>query len=149
MQISRHADYALRVLIFLGAHEGETVSTPKISKAYGISRHHLARVVQTLSEYGYVELIPGRGGGVKLVRSPAQIRLGDVVLHTEPNLRLVECFDPATNTCPIIHCCGLKGLLNGALREFISSLNEHTLADLMTPKRRDSLVSLFMERVSA
>ncbi|MEQ1948567.1 MAG: Rrf2 family transcriptional regulator [Bryobacteraceae bacterium] len=58
MQLSLHADYALRVLIYLGAHPGKTVSTAQISEVYGISKHHLVRVVQTLGESGTSPLVP-------------------------------------------------------------------------------------------
>lgn len=145
MQLSLHADYALRVLIYLGTRDGDVVSTRQMSEAYGISKHHLVRVVKTLAEYGYVELLPGRSGGVRLVREPATIRLGDVVRQAEPTLQIAECFEPATNTCPIIDRCGLKAYLNDALRAFLATLNEHTLADLLTAPRRSRLSSLFLQ----
>jgi Rrf2 family nitric oxide-sensitive transcriptional repressor len=143
VQLSLHADYALRALIYLGTRQGTVVSTQQISDAYGISKHHLVRVVQTLAEHGYVELLPGRSGGVRLIRDPATVRLGDVVRQTEPNLRLVECFDCETNTCPIIASCGLKAYLNDALRAFLATLNAHTLSDLLTPSRRSKLAAVF------
>ncbi|HUU32685.1 MAG TPA: Rrf2 family transcriptional regulator [Vicinamibacterales bacterium] len=145
MQLSLHADYALRVLLYLGTREGEVISTRQISDAYGISKHHLVRVVQTLGAHGYVELLPGRSGGVRLARPPAEIRLGDVVGRTEANLSLVECFDPATNTCPIIHTCGLKHCLGEALTAFLDSLNRHTLAELLTAQRRKALTVVFAQ----
>jgi len=145
VQLSLHADYALRVLIYLGTRQGEVVATRQISDAYGISKHHLVRVVQTLGEHGYVELLPGRSGGVRLLREPESIRLGDVIRKAEPDLKLVECFDAATNTCPIILQCGLKGYLRQALDAFIASLNDHTLAELLTTSRRARLSSVFIE----
>jgi len=145
MQLSLHSDYALRVLLYLGTHPGEIVSTRQISDAYGISKNHLVRVVQTLSEHGYVELLPGRSGGVRLARDPAHIKLGEVVRHSEPNLRLVECFDPATNTCPIIDICGLRTYLNQALLAFIATLNQHTLSELLTPSRRIKRHAVFVQ----
>ena len=145
MQLTLHSDYALRVLIYLGTHPGELVSTQTMSDAYGISKHHLVRVVQTLGEHGYVELLPGRSGGVRLLREPESIRLGDVIRKAEPGLKLVECFDPATNTCPIILQCGLKGYLRQALDAFIASLNDHTLAELLTTSRRARLSSVFIQ----
>ena len=145
MQLSLHADYALRVLIYLGTRQGEVVATRQISDAYGISKHHLVRVVQTLGEHGYVELLPGRSGGVRLLREPESIRLGDVIRKAEPDLKLVECFDAATNTCPIILQCGLKGYLRQALDAFIASLNDHTLAELLTTSRRARLSSVFIQ----
>jgi Rrf2 family transcriptional regulator, nitric oxide-sensitive transcriptional repressor len=144
VQLSLHADYALRVLIYLGAHPNETISTRRISSAYGISRHHLVRVVQTLDERGYLKVTPGRSGGICLARDPRQIRLGEVVRHAEPNLRLVECFDKKTNTCPIISVCGLKACLEEALHAFLAELNRHTLAELIFEDRqKDRLQKLF------
>jgi Rrf2 family nitric oxide-sensitive transcriptional repressor len=133
------------VLLYLGTHSGETISTRQISEAYGISKNHLVRVVQTLGEHGYVELLPGRAGGIRLLRDPAEIRLGDVVRHAEPNLRLVECFDRTTNTCPIVDNCGLKSYLQQALIAFLADLNRHTLAELLTPGRRGKLHSVFVQ----
>jgi len=145
LQLSLHADYALRALIYLGTRRDEVVSTRQISDAYGISKHHLVRVVQTLAEHGHVELLPGRSGGVRLVRDPAEVRLGDVIRQAEPNLRLVECFDRPTNTCPIIDDCGLRAYLNDALQAFLATLNTHTLADLLTRSRRARLASVFLQ----
>ncbi|MEI9813455.1 MAG: Rrf2 family transcriptional regulator [Acidobacteriota bacterium] len=145
MQLSLHADYGLRVLIYLGSHPGQIVSTKQISDAYGISKNHLVRVVQTLGDAGYVRVIPGRAGGVTLAKAPEQIRIGEVVRAAEPNLNLVECFDPATNTCPIMRVCGLKNRLAKALEAFIAELNKETLANLITPPRQQRLASVFVQ----
>ena len=144
MQLTLHSDYALRVLIYVGTHPGELVSTQSMSDAYGISKHHLVRVVQTLAQHGYVRVVPGRSGGVGLARAPEAIRLGTVVVDTEPSLRLVECFDAKTNTCPITRHCGLKGILHDALQAFVDTLNAHTLADLLRAERPKALRQLFV-----
>jgi Rrf2 family nitric oxide-sensitive transcriptional repressor len=139
MQLSLHADYALRVLVYLGTHSGRLVTTQEISTSYGISRNHLVRVIHTLAACEYVTIQPGRSGGVKLARDPASIRLGDVIQSAEPTLRLVECFTAETNTCPIAGVCALKGMLNDALRAFLTELNRHTVADII---RRSGQVKL-------
>lgn len=144
MNLSLHADYSLRVLIYLGSHPGSTVSTAEISEAYGISRNHLVRVVQTLGERGYVKVTPGRSGGVTLGKPPDEIRLGEVVRHAEPNLRVVECFDPSTNTCPIAGACALKPILRDALEAFLAELDRFTLADLLAGKRGRQLELIFI-----
>ncbi len=144
MQLTLHSDYAHGVLIYLGTHPGELVSTQTMSDAYGISKHHLVRVVQTLGEHGYVKVVPGRSGGVGLAQAPESIRLGDVVVDAEQNMRLVECFDMSTNTCPITKHCGLKQVLGEALDAFVVSLNTRTLADLLQAERRKGLTSTFV-----
>jgi Rrf2 family nitric oxide-sensitive transcriptional repressor len=143
MQLSLHADYALRVLIYLGTHPDRVVCTQEISDAYGISKHHLVRVVQTLAEHDYVQIRAGRSGGVTLAREPNLIPLGDVIRCAEPNLRLAECFDASTNTCPIVSACALKGILHEALTAFLAALNRHTLADILVSGRKQTLVNLF------
>ena len=143
MQISLHADYALRALIYLGAHPDRVVTTQEISDAYGISKNHLVRVMQTLSENGYVEIHAGRSGGNTLNAEPGSIRLGDVVRAAEPNMRLVECFDRETNTCKIAPVCSLKGMLREALDSFIASLNRYTLADILRNGGQRKLATIF------
>lgn len=145
MQLSLHADYGLRVLLYLGTHPGEVVSTQRISDAYNISKNHLVRVMQTLGDAGYIRVIPGRSGGVTLARDPAAIQLGEVFRDCEPSLNLVECFDMATNTCPIVSVCGLKTPLARALEAFVAELNKHTLAELLTSARRQRLASTFVQ----
>jgi Rrf2 family nitric oxide-sensitive transcriptional repressor len=144
VQLTLHADYAFRVLIYLGSHpDHPVISTEEISRSYGISRHHLVRVVQTLSQHGYVKLIPGRLGGVSLACETHSIRLGDVLRHVEPNMRIVECFDVKTNTCPIISLCGLKGVLGEALDAFVKTLDQYTLEDLLHGRKRTALAKVF------
>lgn len=144
MQLSLHADYALRVLVYLGTHGEQAARTHEISDAYGISKNHLVRVVQTLSREGYVRVQAGRSGGLALARKPSEIRLGRLVRATEPSLRLVECFDKATNTCPIASACALKRVLRDALESFLHTLDQHTLADVL--ENRSSLVQLLAAR---
>jgi Rrf2 family transcriptional regulator, nitric oxide-sensitive transcriptional repressor len=143
MQLSLHADYALRVLVYLGSHPQRVISTQEISGAYGISKHHLVRVVQTLAEHHYVKIQAGRSGGVQLARAPHLMPLGDVIRCAEPNLRLAECFDKETNTCPIAPACALKTMLNEALQAFLATLNRYTVADILREDRREKLVTLF------
>jgi len=143
MQLSLHADYSLRVLVYLGTFPERLISTQEISEKYGISKHHLVRVVQTLAQHGYVELRAGRAGGVRLSRAPHQIRLGDVVRDAEPNMRLVECFDRETNRCPIAPVCSLKGMLREALEAFLASLNRFTLADVLSSGNQQKLAGVF------
>ena len=139
MQLTLHADYSLRILLYLTENPDRYVSTREISDAYRISRNHLVRVVQTLHANGFVEVSEGRSGGVKLARDPAAINLGQVVRKTEPNFRIVECFDMETNTCPIVPVCRLKGVLARALESFLAVLDGCTLSDLVRTPRGQTL----------
>ena len=143
MQLTLHAEYALRVLLYLGVHPDRSCTTREISETYRISRNHLVRVVQTLSEHGYVELQPGRCGGIRLKQEPRLIRLGNVVRDAEPNMRMAECFNRSTNTCVLTPVCSLRPALNEALEAFLSSLNRYSLADLFAHGSQRQMAARF------
>ncbi|HEX8703814.1 MAG TPA: Rrf2 family transcriptional regulator [Myxococcaceae bacterium] len=148
MHLTLHADYSLRVLLYLAARPGSLVSTQEVSEAYGISKNHLVRVVQSLGKEGFIEVRPGRTGGITLARQPSEITLGKVFRVTEPDFHLVECFNKDENTCPIAPACGLKGVLYEAREAFLAVLDKYTLADVMKRSRRD-LTDLFLPTVAA
>lgn len=136
MHLTLHGEYSLRVLIYLAAHPGRYVSTQEISDAYGVSHHHLVKVVHGLGKRGFLAVKRGRSGGITLGRDPDRIRIGDVVRAMEPQFHLAECFDTETNTCPIVPVCGLKPVFVGALKAFLAELDRHTLADVMGARSR-------------
>lgn len=143
MHLTLHADYSLRVLLYLAARPGRPISTQEVSEAYGISKNHLVRVVQTLGRHGFIDVRPGRTGGILLAREPAEISLGEVFRVAEPDFHLVECFSPEENTCPIAPACGLKGILYEAREAFLAALDKYTLADVGKRSRKD-LANFFL-----
>lgn len=136
MQLTRYSDYSLRVLIYLAVRPGQLATIDEITNAYGVSRAHMMKVVHRLGRGGFIETVRGRGGGLQLARPAAEIGLGDVVRYTEEKLDLVECFDPATSHCRIEPVCGLKGVLEEALGAFFDTLDQYTLADLVSRRRK-------------
>ncbi len=54
MHLTQFTDYSLRLVIYLACHPDQVISVDEISRAFGISRHHLVKVVQTLTELGVV-----------------------------------------------------------------------------------------------
>jgi Rrf2 family transcriptional regulator, nitric oxide-sensitive transcriptional repressor len=131
VHLTLHADYGLRILVYLATVPGQVVTTTAIGRAYGISKHHLVRVAQSLRDAGFIDLTTGRAGGLTLVRPASSIRIGDVVRALEPELRIVECFDAATNTCPIAPRCALSSMIGDALGAFLGILDRHTVADVL------------------
>lgn len=131
MRLTLHTDYALRLLMLLAIEPENRHTIEEVALRYDISRNHLMKVTQTLSQAGFLESLRGRGGGLRLSRSPASINLGAVVRATEDSLAVVECFDPENNRCLISPVCGLRGPLEEALRAFLAVLNRYSLEDLI------------------
>jgi Rrf2 family transcriptional regulator, nitric oxide-sensitive transcriptional repressor len=135
MRFTLHTDYALRVLMYLGAGPGDDLATVKeISQSYGISENHLMKVVHRLGRLGFITTIRGRQGGMRLAHAPGDINIGAVVRACEDDMRIVECFDTQNNTCPISAACALPAVLDEALAAFNAVLDRYTLADLLKPR---------------
>lgn len=131
MRLTSYADYALRVLIFLGVHNDRLVQRSEIAEAFDISPNHLGKVVHQLARSGLIESRRGRGGGLELAKSPDKINVGAVVREFEPDFNIVECFSPETNTCPIVPVCGLAPILGEAEQAFQDVLKSYTLEDIL------------------
>jgi Rrf2 family nitric oxide-sensitive transcriptional repressor len=139
MRLSIHTDYALRMLICLGARPGDVVHVAEIADAFGISRHHLIRVAQRLRDAGYVETVRGNGGGLRLARPPSDINIGAVVRCTENDFNLVACF-AADGECRIMPGCVLRSVLADATDAFLAVLDRYRLEDLLVS--RSTLIDL-------
>lgn len=143
MKLSLFSDYSLRVLMYAALKDGPFL-LDEVSGAYGISRHHLAKVVNRLAQSGYLSTQRGRGGGIRLALAPGEITLGKLLRGTEDQSAFVECFDPATNTCPVAGSCRLKGLLAEAVNDFYRSMDRHTLQDLVAGPQRGAMSQVLL-----
>ncbi|MGE0767486.1 MAG: Rrf2 family transcriptional regulator [Hyphomicrobiaceae bacterium] len=134
MQLTRFSDFALRILMYAHAVGDRLVTIDEMAASYGVSRAHLMKVVNALTRAGYLTAVRGRTGGLKLGRPADEIRLGDVLRTTEPDLALVECFSTG-NQCVISGCCRLPAVLRRALAAFLAELDRHTVASIaLRPK---------------
>ena len=131
MQLTRFTDYALRVLIYVSAHPERLCTIAEIAEGYGISENHLMKVVNRLSSAGYINTVRGKGGGMRLARPPKMINVGAVVRDMEERFDIVECFNEEHQSCPLLPACALKSILHEASRNFLATLDRHTIQDVL------------------
>lgn len=131
MQLTRHTDYALRVLIHLAVTPAGRATIPEIADAHGLSRNHLMKVVHHLGQGGFLDTQRGRGGGFTLARAAEAIKLGEVIRYTEPAMDMADC-----GSCAIRPACGLSGILRAATAAFLAVLDQHSLADAARDRAR-------------
>lgn len=137
MRLTNRTDYALRIVMVLGA-SGRRHTVPALAEAFGVSVHHLTKVVQALQGQGWVKTIAGRAGGVELTDSACMITAGDVVRAMEPDLALVECLQP-DGRCPLQQPCQLAGILMRARDAFLAELDSMTISDLFVAQEAELL----------
>ncbi len=133
MKLTKHTDFSLRVLIYLGLQPiDKLVNNIEIAKHFDIPKNHLIKVVHKLSKLGYIQTKRGRSGGIRLAKKPSSIKLSEVVIDIEPTLELVSCHKPK---CPLLPGCELIHILEQARSSFFKVLSSHTLADLIKKPR--------------
>jgi Rrf2 family transcriptional regulator, nitric oxide-sensitive transcriptional repressor len=146
MRLTLHTDYALRVLIHVAIADGKLITINDIAQSFDISKQHLMKVVNDLSQRGYLATVRGRNGGIRLKRRPGDINLGDVVREIEDRLDVIGCLGER-GYCRIQRVCVLRGVLSDATEAFLAVLDAYTLADLIRPQR--ALSSLLLSNLHA
>jgi Rrf2 family transcriptional regulator, nitric oxide-sensitive transcriptional repressor len=152
MRLTVYTDYTLRVMIYLTLkYEGGEVATiDEMAQAYGISRNHLMKIVNELSQSGFIETTRGRAGGARLARAPHRISLGEVVRMAEKDFAAVQCHDVALEgDCAVFQACNLKRTLRRALDAFMQELDKVTFAEAVSaPSVAASLLGMDDKPVS-
>ena len=133
MQITQFSEYALRVLLHVGLHQGAVVTTGDIALSYGIPESDLDRVTQDLVKRGILVAAPDDSGGLTLSQAPERINLGALLRLTEKDLEVAHCYEPL---CPLAGICDLQGLLEDAADAFLAIFDGYSLADLLVRRER-------------
>jgi Rrf2 family nitric oxide-sensitive transcriptional repressor len=133
MRLTDYTDYTLRVLMFCAIHPERSVTIAELAESHAVSKNHLMKIVNDLARQGLLQTTRGRGGGLRLLKPAADIRIGDVVRQSETDFRMVECFDAQHNSCTLTAHCQLKQVFRTALQSYFVELDKVTLADITRP----------------
>ncbi len=133
MRLTSFTDYTLRTLMHLALNRGRLVTIQEIADLHAISKNHLMKVVYQLGLSGVVDTLRGRNGGLRLKLEPREINIGAIVRATETDFYMAECFDPASNSCPLTPDCRLKHALGEATRAYLAVLDRQTLESILPP----------------
>jgi Rrf2 family nitric oxide-sensitive transcriptional repressor len=110
---------AIFAVLELTAREGCQLSVAEIGEKYGVSSHHLAKVMHVMGRAGLVRSVRGAGGGYQFAGNARRTTLLDLVQLFE-DLSSVEQDADATDAMP-------EGQ---ALREVVSEVDDIARATL-------------------
>ena len=139
MMISTRGRYALRVLIDLAEnkHRGY-IPMKEIAERQGISLKYLERIVPALSKNGFIEGVQGKGGGYRLLKSPEDCKIDEILRLTEGDLAPVACLQCDAKPCERAYECRTYPMWV----EFYRIVNEYfdhkTLADVIQTDMSDN-----------
>lgn len=79
MKLQKNTLFALCSVLEAASRPDEALSTAEIARRYGISPHHLAKVLRALARARIVESARGVGGGYRFAGNARRLTLMDVV----------------------------------------------------------------------
>ncbi len=126
---SQTVEYALRAVVFLADRAPQAATTDQIAVATKVPKPYLSKVLQGLVRGGVVTTQRGIGGGVALVKPPAELTILEVVNAVEPIQRI--------RTCPLglaahgVKLCPLHHRVDQALASVEQAFQSTTLAEIL------------------
>lgn len=131
MYLSKFTDYSFRALMYLAENRDKLCTVEELAKKLDISEHHLKKIIHKLAKTDLLVSMKGRSGGLKLGLEPEDINLAEVLIVTEDNLNIAQCFSKE-NCCPFMNSgCKLKGVMNKSLNAFLDEFSKYTLKDVI------------------
>ncbi len=128
---SQTVEYALRAVVHLAYVAPEAHTTAQIADATKVPKDYLSKILQGLAREGIVKTQRGVGGGVALIKDPADLSILDVVNAVEPeSVRRIS-------TCPLglkthgVRLCPLHKRLDDAVALVENAFRNTTLAEVL------------------
>lgn len=127
---SQTVEYALRAVVFLADKAPAACTTDQIAEATQVPKPYLSKVLQNLRRSDVVRSQRGIGGGVMLVKTPAELTILEVVNAVEPIKRI--------STCPLglkshgSNLCPLHRRMDDALASVETAFQNTTLAEVLS-----------------
>jgi Rrf2 family protein len=143
---SQTVEYALRAVVHLADQAPSPRTTGQIAAATRVPRAYLSKVLQGLCQAGVVHSRRGLGGGMVLVKSPAELTILEVVNAVEPIGRIREC--PLGLAAHGVRLCPLHRRLDNALAMVEEAFRQTTLAEILAEPTRSRPLCEFPARVS-
>lgn len=132
MRISTRTRYGLRFLIRLASTQDLRLQLGVAAKEEKISSGYLEQIVRALRPLKILKAVRGVGGGYQLCKSPADIRLDDVIQALEGGISPVSCL---TSYCPRQDICTTREFWEDMDRHLRGYLHSKTLQDLVKKPR--------------
>ena len=98
MRLQKSTQFALYAVLELAADPERQMSTADIAARYGISAHHMAKVMPRLVRAGLIQSVRGVGGGYRFSGNVRRVTLWDVMELFEPDFQEAEDNEAAIST---------------------------------------------------
>jgi Rrf2 family protein len=104
MKLQKNTLLALYSVLEFAADPSRHVAASVIAEKYGVSQHHLAKVLSELARAGIVESVRGVGGGYRFTGNVRRLTLMDVITLFEEPLQAAS--TTGADTTPVDRALG-------------------------------------------
>jgi Rrf2 family protein len=139
MKLQVASQLAIYSVLELVAEPNRQLTVADIGKKYGISTHHLAKVMNVLGRAGLVRSVRGAGGGFQFCGNARRTTLLDIIELFEPGSSLGLQADLTDGRSAEEAAFGIVlREIDDAIRATLGSITVATLRDLAERERRKS-----------
>ncbi len=129
MRLTTKSRYGTRLILDLALHaQTDPVRLSEISRRQSISLKYLGQLIIPLKIAGLIKSTRGAHGGYYLSRSPAEIKLLEILEATEGSLYITDCIK-SPEICHRSKDCIARKIWEEASEKFIEVFNSITLKD--------------------
>ena len=136
MKLSKKSEYGLRALVELTQAYGVTpLRRSEIAERQQIPVGFLETVLLELKRAGILGSRPGANGGFRLIKSPRDISLGQVIRTLDGPLAPIACVSQTAyqkcQNCPYAEdlVCPIKAVMSEVRTAIVNVLDRHTLQE--------------------
>ena len=137
MRLTRAGEYGVRCVLYLASKGvGILCNRKQIAAEMDIPDQFLGKIAQQLARAGFIDIVQGAKGGLKLAIDPKTLTLLDVVEAVIGEIFLNDCVT-RPESCQRSQACSVHLVWENARSQLRNTLREATFASLLT---KDSCV---------
>ena len=131
MRLTRAGEYAVRCVLYLASKGVDSLCNRKqIAAEMDIPDQFLGKIAQQLARSGFVEIVQGAKGGLRLAVAPEKLTLLDVVEAVIGEIFLNDCVI-RPESCERSRACAVHHIWEKARSQLRDTLHNATFASLL------------------
>lgn len=134
MRISKKAEYALRALVAIARQPGKSWPIQELATGENIPIKFLEQILLSLRRAGILASKRGVGGGYMIVRAPADISLGEVIVIFDGPSTPIACAAEKPSEpcrCPDQRTCPLRLVMTNVGRQINALFGSVTIETML------------------
>lgn len=125
---------SVQIMMTLALHSDELLNSEMLAKVLKTNATFVRKLVSNLVEAGLVESFRGKGGGIKIARTPSDINLSEIYAAATEQKKLISLHKKPTVKACAVSCCienVMDEISTGIERSTETYLAKKTLSDLL------------------